>query len=54
MHYYNDAVMMAYRLGIWDRIPHHGGKDEAQRRKLQNAGPFRLRAARPAGDKAET
>ena len=26
MNYYNDAVMMAYQLGIWERVPENGSQ----------------------------
>ena len=41
MNYYNDAVMMAYQLGIWERVPENG----SQHAKRRESGPFRLRAA---------
>jgi len=47
MNHYNEAVMMAYQLGIWERIP-DGGAHERKTRLLErwrSAGPFRLRAA---------
>ena len=48
MNYYNDAVMMAYRLGIWERM---SGRSRTQlHARLRQSGPFRFRAApRPAG-----
>ena len=48
MNYYNDAVMMAYQLGIWERVPVNTNK----RANRCESGPFRFRAAPKAGDKS--
>ena len=38
MNYYNDAVMMAYQLGIWERVPENGSQHAKRLDRLMQAG----------------